>query len=123
VLYAPAHRGAKVAELALEAASSFKFVRLFGNLARFESPLIDQLRPDSPDLKALVAETEEACAGGANPHLIARKVVIAEYEKIVRNDTFASDPPAKTIPDTDHITVCKPRADFRLPLTHLEQVI
>lgn len=120
VLFAPAHKGANVADLALEAASGFRFVRLFGALARFESPLIDQLKPDSPDLKKLLAETEQARAGGVNPHLVARKVVIAEYEKIVRNETFGDDPPPETIPDTTHTTVCKPHEGFRRPLEHLE---
>jgi len=123
VLYAPAHKGASVADLALETASSFSFVRLFSALARFESPLIDQLKPGSPDLMRLVEETENTCAGGANSHLVAFKVVIAEYERIVRNETFANDPPPVTIPDTTHISVCKPRKDFRLPLQHLEECL
>ncbi len=120
VLFAPAHKGASVAKLALEVASSFRFLGLFGIGARFVSPLIDQLEPDSPDLKKLLEETEKACQGGANRHLIARKVVIAEYEKIVRNETFADDPPPDTIPDTDHLSVCKPKGGFQKPLEHLE---
>jgi hypothetical protein len=123
VLYAPAHRGACVAALALETATSFRFLRFFGALARFESPLIDQLKPDSADLRRLLEETERAREGGANPHLVARRVVIAEYEKIVRNESFGEDPPPETIPDTTHMSVCKPRQDFRRPLEHLEQCL
>jgi pimeloyl-ACP methyl ester carboxylesterase len=123
VLYAPAHKGASVVDLALETASSFSFVRLFGALARFRSPLIDQLKPGSPDLMQLVEETEIACAGGANSHLVAHKVVIAQYERIVRNETFANDPPPVAIPDTTHISVCKPRKNFRLPLQLLEECL
>lgn len=120
VLYAPAHKGANVAALALEVASGFRFTRFFGALARFESPLIDQLKPESSDLRNLLAETEQARCGGANPHLVARKVIIAEYERIVRNETFGGDPPPETIPDTTHTSVCKPRQEFRRPLEHLE---
>lgn len=123
VLYAPAHRGASVTDLALEVASSFTFLKLFGAGARFVSPLVNQLKPDSPDLKRLLEETERARQGGANSHLVARKVVIAEYEKIVRNETFADDPPPETIPDTTHTSLCKPRSDFRRPLDHLEDCL
>ena len=123
VLFAPAHKGASVATLALEVASSFTFLRLFGVGARFVSPLIDQLKPESPDLKKLLEETERARQGGANSHLVARKVVIAEYEKIVRNETFADDPPPDTIPETDHLSVCKPRSGFRRPLDFLEECL
>ena len=120
VLYAPAHKGASVATLALEAASSFAFTRFFSAFARFESPLIEQLKPDSPDLKSLLAETEQACRNGANPHLIARKVIIAEYESIVRNERFAGDPPPETIPDTTHTSVCKPRKESHRALDYLQ---
>jgi hypothetical protein len=120
VLYAPAHSGASVVDLALVTAGSFSFLRFFGSFARFESPLIDQLKPGSPDLRRLLEETKAACEGGANAHLVARKVIIAEYEKIVRNETFHMDPPADTIPNATHTTICKPRSDFRAPLQHLE---
>lgn len=120
VLYAPAHKGASVTDLALEAASGFGFTRFFGSFARFESPLIDQLKPDSKDLAGLAIETEKALEQGGNRHLVALRVVIAEFEKIVRNETFCDDPPPETIPDTTHTSVCKPRQDFRSPLEHLE---
>jgi pimeloyl-ACP methyl ester carboxylesterase len=53
VLYAPAHKGASIAKLAVEASTSFPFLSLFGAGARFKSPLIDQLdskfsRSDTP---------------------------------------------------------------------------
>jgi pimeloyl-ACP methyl ester carboxylesterase len=123
VLFAPAHMGASIAALALEAASSFRFLHLFSTFARFESPLINQLTPGSTTLNALLAETKQACMGGANPHLLAHTVVIAEYDRIVMNDSFGDDPPPITIPDTEHINVCKPRFDFRRPLELLEQCL
>lgn len=120
VLFAPAHKGASIAELALEAASSFAFLRLFGVGARFQSPLIDELKPDSRSLKKLLEDSELATQGGANTHLIASKVVIAEFEKIVINDSFGSDPAPVAIPGTTHTSVCKPTRVFRQPLAHLE---
>ncbi len=120
VLYAPAHKGARVADLALEAVSSFWFLKLFATGARFKSPLIEELRQESPWLKKLLEDTQTATKDRANRHLVAKRVIIAEYEKIVVNETFGDDPPPHTIPDTTHTTVCKPTRDFRQPLTHLE---
>lgn len=60
LLYAPAHKGARVADLALEAASSFSFLKFFGALARFESPLIEQLKPGSLALRQLLKDTQTA---------------------------------------------------------------
>lgn len=120
VLFAPAHRGAKVADLALEAASSFPFLRFFGIAARFQSPLIDALKPGSLMLEVLLRETETATRDGANAHLVAAKVVIAEYEKIVQNDSFGGDPPPDTILGTTHTSVCKPRREFLEPILMLE---
>lgn len=120
ILYAPAHKGANVASLALEAASSFKFLKLFGIVARFDSPLIDELKPDSRSLKQLLVDTKIATKDGANAHLVASKVVIAEYEKIVHNEPFGNDPPPEVIPGTSHTSICKPSKDFLQPLTFLE---
>jgi hypothetical protein len=50
--------------------------------------LIDELKPESCALKPLLDETLLATKDGANNHLIATKVVIAEYEKIVANESF-----------------------------------
>jgi pimeloyl-ACP methyl ester carboxylesterase len=122
ILFAPAHRGARVAQLALEAASPMAFLRFFGTLVRFQSPLIDSLQKDSLTLNGLIKDTERAIAAG-HKHLIAAKVVLAEYERIVENETFCDDPPPVAIPRTTHMSVCKPRPEFRDPLTHLEEFL
>lgn len=121
VLFAPAHRGARVTELALEA-SSFGFLRLFSPVIRFQSPLIDALKRDSPTLTKLADDTRASIAAG-NTHLIAAKVVLAHYERIVENEPFCDDPPPVSIPDTTHTSVCKPNPHFRDPLTHLEECL
>jgi len=123
VLYAPAHKGAKVADLALETVSSFNFLKFFALAARFESPLIDALKRDSPELKTLLNDTMAARKKDANKHLRASKVVIAEYEKIVSNETFADDAAPVTIPNATHTTVCKPKPGFLTPLTLLEECL
>jgi hypothetical protein len=126
VLYAPAHKGARVVNLALSAANLpflDKFVEPAAALARFKSPLIDQLTRGSEALKQLLDDTEKARQNGANAHLRARKVIMAKTELIVEQDRFADDPPPVPIPDTDHVSVCKPRHNFRHALTHLEECL
>ena len=124
ILYAPAHTGASVATLALETASCFPFMSFFGALARFESPLIDQLAKNSSLLTQLLRDTNSACKRGANRHLIPCRIITAEYEKIVNSDYFSPlDPAPESIPNATHTTVCKPRDDFLDPLELLDQCL
>ena len=123
VLYAPAHKGANVVSLAMEALSIFPFLRFFSLALRYKSPLIDQLKPNSETLTNLLRDAKVARKGGRNPHLVPIKVIIAEYEEIVINDQFCDDPAPVAIAGTSHTTVCKPRRSFLLPLTHLENCL
>jgi pimeloyl-ACP methyl ester carboxylesterase len=123
VLYAPAHNGAPAAELALEAAANIPFLGKFISAGKFVSPLIRQLQADSTEIKELLADTLKARENKANPHLRAYRVFIAQYEKIIGNCRFADDPPPDAIPGTNHISICKPRIDFRAPLERLEECI
>lgn len=109
VLFAPAHKGARVRELALEVATHYKFLGLFTSWGRFKSPLIDQLKQGSIELTELETETAKELTRGANKQLIARTVCIAELEHIVFNDKFCQDPQPDPIRHTTHTTVCKPR--------------
>lgn len=124
VLYAPAHKGAKVGQLALEAISSFGFLRWFSPAARIVSPLIDELDPEKSDLlMKLHAATVELCNAGKNRHLIARKVIWAEKENVVTNDDFGFDPLGQALRGSTHTSVCKPRAGFREPIACLEECL
>jgi len=125
VLYAPAHTGANVVRLALETCSTFSFTKILVAFARFQSPLIDQLNsdPKSAVLRQLLNDTLEACQGGQNHHLIARKVIGALDERIVERERFEPDPPSVTIPNTTHVNVCKPREDFLEPLERLDELL
>jgi pimeloyl-ACP methyl ester carboxylesterase len=118
-LFAPAHRGANVTDLAIEAVSNWSFLKPFSALMRFQSPLIDQLRRGSDVLKILQDETVELTKNGANSHLKAVLVLIAQYERIVDNIRFANDPPPITIAGKSHINLCKPSSEFKEPLEHV----
>ena len=82
-------------------------------------PLVDQLRKGSSTLRQLQDDTLAATSGGANPHLRARKVLLAQYERIVETDSFANDPPPITLINKKHTDVCKPGPDDQEPLTHV----
>ncbi len=122
-LFAPAHQGAVVVALVVGATAIWPILSPFTALVRFQSPLIDQLSKGSDILKQLQDETIEATKGGANPHLIASRVLIAQYERVVDNKRFANDPPAITLVSTSHIDICKPNSDYLDPLMHIESCL
>jgi hypothetical protein len=74
-------------------------------------------------LTQLLNDTLATCQSGGNSHLIAEKVIVAEYERIVETEYFAPDPAPDPIANTDHVTVCKPREDFLEPLDLLNQCL
>jgi hypothetical protein len=118
VLFAPAHMGASVVTLALSVISVLPFLMFASGIVRFKSPLIDQLKKGSDELRVLGEATRKALADGDCDCLVATKVIHAEHEKIVSNIRFCSDPPA--IPfDGDHFSICKPKAGFPDPLVHV----
>jgi pimeloyl-ACP methyl ester carboxylesterase len=123
VLFAPAHTGASVVDLALEVTTGMGFIKSFVGIVQFLSPLIKELKPNSIVLHDLLADTKKARLGGANPHLRAQKVVFAEIDNIVETIRFADDPPEDAIPGTRHTTVCKPSTDFLRPLEIVEQYL
>jgi pimeloyl-ACP methyl ester carboxylesterase len=120
VLYAPAHMGARVVDLARETTG---FLRSFVTTFRFASPLLDELNPESPMLKALQQKTADAINAGNSQYLIAKKVVIAEQERIVTNLSFLQDPPPVTFSRTTHTSVCKPKDTFLDPIEILSEVL
>lgn len=120
VLYAPAHRGAKVVDLIRENTGILGRVT---TAIRYDSPLIDELAPGSEALHDLQEKTINAINAGDGSYLIARQVVIAERERIVQNLTFAKDPPPRAFPGTTHGSVCKPRKTFLDPIDVLSMAI
>jgi pimeloyl-ACP methyl ester carboxylesterase len=119
MLYAPAHSGADVVALAREILERGAFfLRFFSGAARFVSPLIDQLKPNSEHLQTLARNSRQAMREvGPTSYLKPAAVVIAEYENIVRNIPFCEDGPAEVIQGTNHISICKPTEERPQALT------
>ena len=117
VLFSPAHKGARVKDLASEVLSGFSFAKLFNSWIRFQSPLVDQLTEGSAELKFLEGRTIAAInKDGRRPYLVPRAVIIAQYERIVSNIRFASDNPPLAFANKGHIAVCKPSDAWRAPV-------
>ena len=86
---------------------------------RYSTPLIDQLRIDSRELRELYDHTIEATENGRNQHLNAVRVLIAQHEKVVVNTPFAHDPLPITIAGKSHTDLCKPSYAFPEPMEHV----
>jgi pimeloyl-ACP methyl ester carboxylesterase len=128
VLYAPAHMGASVVALARDlgigSGMLASVLRFALGVAGFQSPLINELAPGSPDLTNLLNKTTQALAQGNSQYLIAQTVVCADRERIVKNLQFAQDPwPPLTFAGTTHSSVCKPSRVFVDPLDALSKVL
>jgi pimeloyl-ACP methyl ester carboxylesterase len=123
LLFAPAHKGTKGVDIGIGLADSIPFLKYLTPVLRYTSTAIDDLKEDSPILLQLEQETLNATAAGANPHLKARKVLIAQHEKIVNNLRFANDPAPEKIPGTSHTNICKPNSARLEPLHFLEQCL
>lgn len=116
---APAHKGALILELASTAIGALRLLPIEA-LVRYRMPVLHDLAEDSRTLTMLAANTQKALAQGAS-YLEARYVVHAELDNIVHPYDFCDDPSAEFIQNTTHVTVCKPRADFRDAVQHLLQ--
>ena len=109
VLFAPAHCGAYLSKLFAETISPIKWLNLFAALIKFKSPLIDQLLPDSKELRELEKRTNKALESDDSAYLVAERVFIARRENVVKNLTFCEDPLPITL-EADHKSICKPAA-------------
>lgn len=119
ILYAPAHMGASLVDVAFELCSVFRTFAILKSIYSFKCKLLDQLSENSDELRYLRDKTQEAINVGCNNHLIAEKVIIAQYETVVRNIPFCSDPVPYVVTGATHKTVCKPRKNNPDPLEQM----
>ncbi|KAF2328166.1 esterase/lipase family protein [Flavobacterium ginsenosidimutans] len=121
-LYAPAHHGAEVISLAMQALPGLS--GLFGLFVKFRFPILNDL--DSKNngiLDSIKNQTSALQNGGEGNFSKAKLVVYSKGDKIVRNFNYLEDSPAHVIPNTTHISVCKPKDAFITPVELLKQII
>jgi pimeloyl-ACP methyl ester carboxylesterase len=122
-LYAPAHNGASVIPLAMQALPGL--ASLFGLFAKFKYPILTDL--DAADanviLNRIKLRTEKLQNNGQGEFTKAKLVVYAEGDKIVKNFHYLLDTPAEVIQGTTHSAVCKPKDAFIMPVELLKRII
>jgi pimeloyl-ACP methyl ester carboxylesterase len=120
VLFAPAHTGAQIIDLANEALgalpASFGAAAAAG--AKAFAQVLNDLEPDSLALKKLQGDTADLIQKGYTS-LRAKVVVIGQKDRIVKAVRFCADPGPRIVPDKGHIGICKPDATYAAPLGHL----
>ena len=121
LLFAPAHSGGIIVDSVTDLLSSNSFLKFFGDVAKADMPLLQELRPGSPVLKALEDQTRIAINAGCT-NLRARRVIIAEYEQVVSNLPFPGDPYPTAIRGAYHTSVCK-LAEFPELINYVKELL
>ena len=120
VLFAPAHTGARAAELGKELLgvlpSSIEAALKGGTHAAI--PVLLDLEPGSETLKALATSTEDLLAQGYDS-LRAKVVVMGTKDQVVHSVRFCKDPGPRRAVGLGHIRVCKPDPAYTAPLGYL----
>ncbi len=115
VLFAPAHRGARVQKIVLNALPVVG--RVLGGLGLLTMPVLDDLQPDSETIENLIRDSQSYIDRGEGDFTIAHTVVWAGNELVVHNEKFCSDPVAQEFEEKTHTSVCKPVVrDYEDPL-------
>jgi len=122
VLFAPAHHGAKIIPLAMQALPGI--TGLLGLFAKFRFPILNDLDADDDGIiKAVKAQTEDLQKQGKANFSKAKLVVYAKGDKVVRDYQYLLDMPAVVIDDVSHISVCKPTNARLHPVQLLKSII
>jgi pimeloyl-ACP methyl ester carboxylesterase len=120
VLFAPAHMGAHITNLSsLLTGPVYLAYGLFK--ARFQ--VVYDLEPGSPTLTKLLDDSKDVINTGQGAFAIARKVIWAERDNIVKQLQFANDPLPRPYPGKNHKNVCKPNSLFTDPVKDVIEVI
>ena len=114
ILFAPAHRGARIQNLIIEGSPNIgKFLAALGMI---KIPVIDDLRPESQTIINLINDSQNYLDDLDGDFTIANTVVWANNELIVHNESFCGDPVPIIIQNESHTSVCKPKdAHFLYP--------
>jgi len=119
VLFAPAHRGAYLAELASELKGTAKLLTALAAFVKLRVPVLEDLASRSGFVTDLETETSVACKKRPRPPLKAECVVFGLRDSVVQPKPFCSDPNSNVWPGHGHMSVCKVSVSFRDPLTEI----
>ncbi|HWY37722.1 MAG TPA: hypothetical protein VNY73_04135 [Bacteroidia bacterium] len=121
-LFAPAHIGANVISLAMEALPGLW--NLVGVFARYKYPILNDLNPkESEILKIIKEKSAKLQESDAGEFTKAKLVVYAKGDKVVKNVQYLEDKPAEVMQNKTHTTVCKPTEEYKNPVIFIKQLI
>lgn len=122
ILLAPAHNGSELPQRVMEILPGL--LKTTAQIARYFMPVLEDLQKGSSAITTLKDETMKLLAEGKGGFTIANRVDWAEFERVVINDDFCSDPVADTIRGKDHISICKAELNtYELPVERLKKLI
>ena len=120
-LFAPAHHGANIIPLAMQALPGLS--GLLGLFAKFRFPILNDLDPEDDGIvKSIKKLTEDLQNQGKAEFSKARLVVYAKGDKVVRDFPYCFDKPPIVIEGATHISVCKPRNAMQQPVQLLKSI-
>ena len=88
-------------------------------LVTYKYPTLEELKPNSRILKQLLDDTNNLIRTRNGEFLLAKNVIHGADDKVVYILRFSEDPPHKTIPEKDHVSVFKPDTNYTDPIKEL----
>jgi pimeloyl-ACP methyl ester carboxylesterase len=126
VLFAPAHKGAKISKLFFGALTGVPFSAPLVSLVKLGFRSLEGLDEKSAELEKLEEDTLSAIVKRGNRDLEPLKaaaVVFPKGDLTVIQVRFAKDSPEITFPNCGHVDCCKPRPDFWRPIEMIDGVL
>lgn len=122
LLFAPAHRGAHLIQLAMELIA-IGLIAAAAAILRFLVPVLNDLDPNSAFITELQAQTAAEIELGRRAPLVADSIIFAEFDRVVETLRFGSDPASQTVEHQTHISVCKACEDYTFPLDEVVRAL
>jgi len=113
VLFAPAHRGARIQKLVTESLPAIG--KILSGLGFITIPILDDLKPDSLTIQNLIQDSLNLLKNKQGDFTIATQIIWANKEIVVHNEQFCNDPVPVLIDNKSHSSVCKPDEDYLTP--------
>ncbi|MDX6191639.1 alpha/beta hydrolase [Flavobacterium sp. Fl-318] len=121
-LFAPAHHGANIINLAMQALPGL--TGLLGIFAKLRYPILNDLDNTEEGIIHYIKErTHEFQNQNKGDCTKAKLVVYAKGDKVVRNIPYLNDIAPIVLAETSHVSVCKPKSGFIEPLDLLKSII
>jgi alpha-beta hydrolase superfamily lysophospholipase len=126
ILFAPAHRGARVQELLMSTVTPVPWLAPLLAGSFYNIPVFKDLDPKNSEvLKQLLEETNKAQeqVTEASKRLLADLTIYGADDKVIEAVRFSDDPGPIVAPGKNHFSVCKPAQDYSLPIHKLLGVL